>query len=134
MADNINFTGLDFKGLPDFGLMDRKAGLRIMIGHAGRIPNEYSEIENKFGGILMGIQSAGMDQDRIDMACKAMVDECDKEGIDLLITKSDRHFDSQWYFFGDLDTMLNAVLMRRVTPPFNVGMVLNIMRAIERMR
>jgi hypothetical protein len=116
---NENFIDLDFyHGLPSHSFVDKKSEVRVNIGRTSTVPKSYVHYTEKYGGVLMGIQQSGMDADKLDRMCSLLGLNCRSLGIELLITKSDRPFDSQWYFFGDIEGLLKAAQDELVRPPF----------------
>lgn len=116
---NENFTDLNFyHGLPSHSFVDRKAEVRVNLGRASPVPPQYAEYGKKYGGVLLGIQQSGMGTDRLDQMCNLLALNCRSLGLELLVTKSDRPFDRQWYFFGDIEGLLNAARDELIRPPF----------------
>ncbi|MBU0800179.1 MAG: hypothetical protein KKA05_04165 [Alphaproteobacteria bacterium] len=116
---NEDFTDIEFHhGLPSHSFVDKKNEVRISLGRAATVPKAYAELQGRFGNILLGIQSCGMDQARLDQMCNLLRLNCETLRIDLLVTKSNRPFDSQWYYFGDIDGLLKAARSELVRPPF----------------
>lgn len=129
---NDDFTALDFdRGQPSHSFIDKKKEVRINLGRVGSLPAEYVALRQSYGPILLGIQSCGMDQDRLDQSCGLLRLNCQTLKIDLLVTKSDRPFDSQWYFFGDLEGLLDAARDELVRPPFSNAIHHQIFMAIN---
>lgn len=120
---NDDFTDIEFyHGLPSHSFVDRKAEVRINLGRAAQVPKIYDAMAAKYGNILMGLQSCGMDQKRMDQACNLLRLNCETLKIELLVTKSSRAFDSQWYYFGDIAGLLKAASSELVRPPFTSAM------------
>jgi hypothetical protein len=116
---NEDFTDIEFHhGLPSHSFVDRKAEVRINLGRAARVPKAYDEMSQKYGNILLGLQSCGMDQRKMDQACNLLRLNCETLQVELLVTKSNRPFDSQWYYFGDIQGLLKAASSELVRPPF----------------
>lgn len=116
---NHDFTDIEFyHGLPSHSFVDRKADVRINLGRAALVPKAYDEMSQKYGNILLGLQSCGMDQKRMDQMCNLLSLNCETLKIDLLVTKSNRPFDSQWYYYGDIQGLLKAASGELVRPPF----------------
>ncbi|MCB9990997.1 MAG: hypothetical protein H6867_06415 [Rhodospirillales bacterium] len=117
MADT--FIDIDFyHGLPSHSFVDKKTEVRINLGRLSSVPKDYESYRNKYGDILLGIQQSGMTADKLDQMCHLLALNCKSLGIELLVTKSNRHFDSQWYFFGDIQSLLRAASDDLVRPPF----------------
>ncbi len=130
---NENFIDLDFyHGLPSHSFVDKKAEVRVNIGRVSSVPHKYRHLVEKYGGILLGIQQSGMPADRLDQMCNLLALNCASLRLELLVTKSDRPFDSQWYFFGDIEGLLKAAQDELVRPPFTKAMHDNISFAIGR--
>lgn len=128
---NEDFINLDFyHGLPSHSFVDKKNEVRINIGRPSSVPPELVDIEKKYGSVLLGIQEAGMQRDRLDQMCSLMALNCRSLGIEIKVTKSDRPFDSQWYFFGDIEGLMRAAEDEIVRPPFTRAMHEHISRAI----
>jgi len=128
---NEDFVDLDFyHGLPSHSFVDKKSEVRVNIGTAGSVPPELHEIERKYGRVLLGIQESGMSRQRLDQMCNLLALNCKSLGIELRLSKSDRPFDSQWYFFGDIEGLLNASADQLVRPPFTTAVHDQIRRAL----
>jgi len=128
---NENFTDLDFHhGLPSHSFVDRKSEVRVNIGRVTALPKAYDAYRTKYGGVLLGIQQSGMNRDDLDRMCNLLALNCKSLGMDLLVTKSDRPFDSQWYFFGDIEGLLRAARDELVRPPFTSAVHDQISKAI----
>ena len=116
---NESFIDLDFyHGLPSHSFVDKKSEVRVNIGRVSTVPKEYTEYQEKYGGVLLGIQQSGMTADKLDQMCNLLALNCRSLGLELLVTKSDRPFDSQWYFFGNIEGLLKAARDEIVRPPF----------------
>lgn len=116
---NEDFIDIEFfHGLPSHSFVDRKAEVRINLGRAALVPRPYEPMARRYGNILMGIQSCGMDQKILDQMCNMLRLNCQTLGIELLVAKSDRAFNSQWYYFGDIYGLLKAASNETVRPPF----------------
>lgn len=116
---NENFIDLDFHhGLPSHSFVDRKAEVRVNIGRISTVPKDHRDLGEKYGGVLLGIQQSGIGADKLDQMCNLLALNCRSLGLELLVTKSDRPFDSQWYFFGDIEGLLKAARDELVRPPF----------------
>ena len=127
-----DFINLDFlHGLPSHSFVDKKNEVRVNVGRISSVPPGLTDTASKYGHVLMGIQEAGMDRDRLDSMCNLLVLNCKSLGIDLTISKSDRPFDSQWYFFGDIEGLMKAAIDEIVRPPFSTGVHENISRAMN---
>ena len=132
---NEDFTDIEFlRGMPAYSFIDRKAEVRISIGPAATLPKSYDALREAGGNVLLGIQSAGMDQNRLDQLCASLRTECAALGIRLAVTKSTRPFDSQWYYFGDIDGLLRAARDELARPPFGAAAHDQIAGAIARLR
>ena len=119
---NENFIDLDFyHGLPSHSFVDKKAEVRVNIGRVSSVPHKYRHLVEKYGGILLGIQQSGMPADRLDQMCNLLALNC-----------ASLPFDSQWYFFGDIEGLLKAAQDELVRPPFTKAMHDNISFAIGR--
>lgn len=116
---NDQFTAIEFhNGLPSHSFVDKKNEVRINLGRAASLPKEYDAMRRTYGDTLMGLQSCGMDQNKMDQMCNLLRLNCESLRIELLVTKSDRPFDSQWYYFGDIDGLIKAARSELVRPPF----------------
>ena len=132
---NEDFTDIEFlRGMPAYSFVDRKAEVRIGIGPAASLPKDYDALLARGGNILLGVQAAGMDQNRLDQMCATLRTACAALGIELAVTKSDRPFDSQWYFYGDLDGLLRAARDEQVRVPFGAALCGQIESAVARLR
>ena len=130
MADT--FIDLDFyHGLPSHSFVDKKMEVRINLGQSSTVPKDYLPYEQKYGNILLGIQQSGMPGDKLDQMCHLLSLNCKSLGIELLVTKSDRYFDSQWYFFGDIAGLLKMARDDLVRPPFTTAVHDHILSAIN---
>ncbi len=128
---NEDFIDLDFHhGLPSHSFVDKKSEVRINVGRLSSVPPEYERYRQQYGDVLLGIQQSGMSRDRMDQMCNMLALNCRSLGIDLLVTKSDRPFDSQWYFFGNIEALLSAARDETIRPPFTSAMHDHISRAI----
>jgi hypothetical protein len=116
---NEDFTDIEFfHGLPSHSFVDKKSEVRVNLGRAATVPKAYAGMAEKYGNVLLGIQSCGMDQGRLDQMCNLLRLNATTLRIELLVTKSNRPFDSQWYYFGDIDGLLRAARDELVRPPF----------------
>lgn len=128
---NEDFLSLDFyHGLPSHSFVDKKSEVRVNIGRPSSVPPAHQHLVEKYGGVLMGIQESGMNRQRLDQMCNLLALNCRSLGIDILVVKSDRPFDSQWYFFGDIESLLRAAHDQLVRPPFTSAVHDQISRAM----
>ncbi len=127
-----DFIDLDFHhGLPSHSFVDKKSEVRVNIGRPSSVPVQFRSLQEKYGGVLLGIQDCGMSRDRIDRMCNMLALNCKSLGIEVIVTKSDRPFDSQWYFFGNIEGMLKAARDELVRPPFTNEVHERISKAIQ---
>lgn len=116
---NNDFVDLDFHhGLPSHSFVDKKSEVRVNIGRLSTVPPQYRPLQEKYGNVLLGIQESGMSRDRLDRMCNLLALNCKSLGIEIVVAKSDRPFDSQWYFFGNIEGLLKAARDELVRPPF----------------
>ena len=128
---NEDFVDLDFlHGLPSHSFVDKKSGVRVNIGRVSIVPLSHKQLKDKYGDALLGIQESGMDRQRLDQMCNLLALNCRSLAIDVIVAKSDRPFDSQWYFFGDIEGLMRAAEDELVRPPFTKSVHENISRAI----
>lgn len=127
-----SFVDLDFHhGLPSHSFVDKVAGVRVNIGRPSIIPPAYRNLQEKYGDVLLGLQESGIARDKMDRMCDLLALNCKSLGIDLLVTKSNRPFDSQWYYFGDIEALLKASKDELIRPPFTSAVHDQILRAID---
>ncbi len=129
---NEDFTDIEFyHGLPSHSFVDKKNEVRISLGRAATLPKQYDAMAQKYGNILLGIQSCGMDQHKLDQSCNLLRLNAETLKIELLVTKSTSPFNSQWYYFGDIPGLLKAAQSEILRPPFSTAMHDNISSAIN---
>lgn len=127
-----DFVALDFHhGLPSHSFVDKKNEVRVNVGRPSSVPPQYRPLQEKYGSALLGIQESGMSRDRLDRMCNLLALNCKSLGIEILVTKSDRPFDSQWYFFGDVEGLLKAARDELVRPPFTTAVHDQISKALR---
>lgn len=128
---NEDFFDIDFHhGLPSHSFVDKKSEVRVNIGKPSSVAPPYQHYIKEYGGVLLGIQSSGIARDRLDQMCNLLALNCRSLGVDILVVKSDRPFDSQWYFFGDIEGLLRAARDDLVRPPFTNAVHDQILRAM----
>lgn len=128
---NENFSDIDFhQGLPSHSFIDKKSGVRINIGRPSLLPPDLKTLQDRYGSVLMGIQESGMARDRLDRTCTLLALNCKSLGIEIVVSKSDRAFDSQWYILGDIEGLLRAARDELVRPPFTPALHDQISRAV----
>lgn len=116
---NHDFVDIEFyRGMPSHSFVDKKNKVRVNVGRAASLPKNFDVMASRYNNILLGIQSCGMDQARMDQMCNLLRLNAETLRIELLVTKSTRPFDSQWYFFGDIDGLIKAARNELVRPPF----------------
>jgi len=127
-----DFVDLEFHhGLPSHSFVDKKSEVRVNIGRLGSMPPQYKDMQAKYGSVLLGIQESGMSRDRLDRMCNLLALNCKSLGIEVLVVKSDRPFDSQWYFFGDIEGLMKAARDELVRPPFTNAVHGQISKAMQ---
>lgn len=132
---NEDFNDIEFyRGTASHSFVDKKNDVRINIGQAASLPARYDSLRAAYHNILMGVQSCGMDQALLDQICNLLRLNCESLGVELLVTKSNRPFDSQWYFYGDIEGLLQAARRELVRPPFTPAFYDDIERAIFKAR
>ncbi len=126
------FTDLDFDRFsPVHFFMDKKAGVKITMGHIGRIELRESDIAGRYAGLMLAIETAGMDQDRLDRISRDLERDCARERFDILLTRSKFPFDKKWYLMGDLKSVLNAAGVEKLKLPFSAVTANAILRIVE---
>lgn len=127
---NEDFTEIEFyRGTASHSFVDKKNDVRVNMGVAATLPVRFNALRDSYNNILMGVQSCGMDQSLLDQMCNLLRLNCESLGVELLVTKSNRPFDSQWYFYGDIEGLLHVAQRELVRTPFSPSLYHDIGRA-----
>lgn len=128
---NEDFNDIEFyRGTATHSFIDKKNDVRVNIGAAASLPARFDPIRLAYNNMLMGVQSCGMDQSLLDQMCNLLRLNCKSLGVELLVTKSNRPFDSQWYFYGDLEGLIQVAQRELVRTPFGSALYPDIDRAL----
>lgn len=132
---NEDFNDIEFlRGMAHHSFVDKKNEVRVNVGYAATMAPRYHALRDIGHNILIGVQSCGMDQARLDQMCDFLRLNCATLGVDLLVTKSNRPFDSQWYIYGDIAGLLRQAQRELVRPPFSPPLYNDLDRALGMMR
>ena len=116
---NHDFYDLDFeRGIAAFSFIDRKAEVRLNLGLVTKPPKAIQALCEKYHNVMIGIESAGIDQERMDQICNSMKLECTNSSVDVLIAKGNRPFASSWYVVGDIPRLLVMAENGTMKAPF----------------